>query len=90
MYCDSHSTEVYYSGGGVEPERALQAYLPSIIARTCTILYLASKPRPVGESDMEIVDAHMHLWTPETHPWLLGVKDGGHPAGKFGAYQGVS
>ena len=32
---------------------------------------------------MEIVDAHMHLWTPETHPWLLGVKDGGHPAGKF-------
>lgn len=34
--------------------------------------------------EMEVIDAHMHLWTPETHPWLLDVKDGGHPAGKFG------
>ena len=33
---------------------------------------------------LEIVDAHMHLWTPETHPWTEKVKDGGHPAGKFG------
>ena len=35
-------------------------------------------------ANLEIVDAHMHLWTPETHPWVMGVKDGGHPAGKFG------
>lgn len=33
---------------------------------------------------MEIVDGHMHLWTPETHPWVDKVKDGGHPAGPFG------
>ena len=33
---------------------------------------------------MEIVDAHMHFWTPATHPWVEDVKDGGHPAGKFG------
>ena len=33
---------------------------------------------------MEIVDAHMHFWTPETHPWVAKVKDGGHPAGAFG------
>jgi predicted TIM-barrel fold metal-dependent hydrolase len=32
---------------------------------------------------MEIVDCHMHLWTPQTHPWVLNVKDGGHPAGPF-------
>ena len=35
---------------------------------------------------MEIVDAHMHLWTPETHPWVVKVKDGGHPVGKFGKF----
>ena len=33
---------------------------------------------------MEIVDAHMHLWTLTTHPWLEKVQQGGHPAGKFG------
>ena len=33
---------------------------------------------------MEVVDAHMHLWTPETHKWVAQVKDGGHPAGPFG------
>ena len=33
---------------------------------------------------MEIVDAHMHLWSPDTHPWVANAKDGGHPAGKFG------
>ncbi len=33
---------------------------------------------------MEIIDTHMHLWTPETHPWVLDFKDGGHPAGKWG------
>lgn len=37
-------------------------------------------------ANLEIVDAHMHLWTPETHPWVMGVKDGGHPAGKFGKF----
>lgn len=35
----------------------------------------------------EIVDAHMHLWTPATHPWVERVSDGGHPAGKFGGLQ---
>ena len=35
---------------------------------------------------MEIVDTHMHLWTPETHPWVVKVKDGGHPVGKFGKF----
>ena len=39
---------------------------------------------------MEIVDAHMHFWTPETHPWVAKVKDGGHPAGAFGEYEPVS
>lgn len=39
---------------------------------------------------MEVVDAHMHLWTSETHPWLLKVKDGGHPAGSFGRSQVAS
>ena len=35
--------------------------------------------------DLEIVDAHMHLWTPQTHPWVTKVaKEGGHPAGSFG------
>ena len=34
--------------------------------------------------DLEVIDTHMHLWTPETHPWVLSVRDGGHPAGKFG------
>lgn len=32
---------------------------------------------------MEIVDTHMHLWTPATHPALENVRNGGHPAGKF-------
>jgi predicted TIM-barrel fold metal-dependent hydrolase len=32
---------------------------------------------------VEIVDAHMHLWSPHTHPWLENFKEGGHPAGKF-------
>lgn len=36
------------------------------------------------EEPMEIVDAHMHLWSTETHPWLETVRHGGHPAGKFG------
>ncbi len=36
------------------------------------------------DSKMEIVDGHMHLWTPETHPWLDKVRHGGHPAGNFG------
>ena len=27
----------------------------------------------------------MHLWTPETHHWLQKVRNGGHPAGKFGS-----
>ena len=35
---------------------------------------------------LEIVDAHMHLWTPTTHPWVEKVKGGGHPAGNFGEY----
>ena len=35
---------------------------------------------------MEIVDTHFHLWTTKTHPWIVKVKDGGHPAGKFGKY----
>ena len=33
---------------------------------------------------MEVVDGHMHLWMSETHPWLEEVRNGGHPAGKFG------
>ena len=33
---------------------------------------------------MELVDTHFHFWTPQTHPWIVKVKDGGHPAGKFG------
>ena len=33
---------------------------------------------------MEVIDGHMHLWSPETHPWLEKVRNGGHPAGKFG------
>ena len=36
------------------------------------------------DGGMEIVDAHMHLWTPATHPWLESVRNRGHPAGKFG------
>ncbi|XP_065886373.1 uncharacterized protein y4mH-like isoform X2 [Dysidea avara] len=36
---------------------------------------------------MEIVDSHFHLWTPETHPWVGRMKDGGHPAGKFDKIQ---
>ena len=38
----------------------------------------------MADDSLEIVDAHMHLWSPTTHPWLEKVKDGGHPAGKFG------
>ncbi len=38
----------------------------------------------MAEEKLEIVDAHMHLWSPSTHPWVEKVKDGGHPAGKFG------
>ena len=38
---------------------------------------MAEKPR-------EIVDAHMHLWSPETRPWLEDLRKEGHPAGKFG------
>ena len=33
---------------------------------------------------MEVVDSHFHLWTVQTHPWIVKVKDGGHPGGKFG------
>ena len=33
---------------------------------------------------MEVVDAHMHLWTTKTHKWVAEVKNGGHPAGPFG------
>ena len=36
---------------------------------------------------MEIVDAHMHFWTPQTHPWVTkAAREGGHPAGSFGKY----
>ena len=35
--------------------------------------------------ELEIVDAHMHLWTPQTHPWVTkAATEGGHPAGSFG------
>lgn len=35
--------------------------------------------------ELEIVDAHMHLWTPQTHPWVTkAAREGGHPAGSFG------
>ena len=33
---------------------------------------------------MEIADTHFHLWTAETHSWIVKMKDGGHPSGKFG------
>ena len=33
---------------------------------------------------MDVVDTHFHLWTAETHPWVVKLKDGGHPVGKFG------
>ena len=33
---------------------------------------------------MEIVDAHMHLWTTETHQWVAEAKNTGHYAGPFG------
>lgn len=36
---------------------------------------------------LEIVDAHMHLWTPTTHPWVEKVRGGGHPAGNFGEHK---
>ena len=41
---------------------------------------------PIEETmELEIVDAHMHLWTPQTHPWVTkAAKEGGHPAGSFG------
>ena len=41
------------------------------------------------EKPLEIVDAHMHLWSPQTHPWIEKVRDGGHPAGKFGSYSNI-
>lgn len=40
--------------------------------------------------DLEIVDAHMHLWTPQTHPWVSkAATEGGHPAGSFGKQTSV-
>ena len=46
-------------------------------SQLCAQLTMAEKPR-------EIVDAHMHLWSPETRPWLEDLRKKGHPAGKFG------
>ena len=44
-----------------------------------------SKTRSTWEMDVEIIDAHMHLWTPQTHPWVSkAAKEAGHPAGSFG------
>ena len=40
-----------------------------------------------GMDGLEIVDAHMHLWTPTTHPWVEKVRGGGHPAGNFGEHK---
>ena len=33
---------------------------------------------------MEIVDAHIHLWTPETHHWLQQMVDKAKAAGNTG------
>jgi len=33
---------------------------------------------------MDVVDTHIHLWTAGTHPFIVKLKDGGHPGGKFG------
>ena len=30
---------------------------------------------------MELIDTHIHFWSPGTHPW---VADKSHPANKFG------
>ena len=35
----------------------------------------------MAEKPSEIVDAHMHLWSPKTHPWLHSMN---HPAGSLG------
>ena len=36
--------------------------------------------------DLEIVDSHVHFWSPQTHPWLVeAAKKGGAPLGSFTA-----
>lgn len=36
--------------------------------------------------DLEIVDAHVHFWSPQTHPWLVpAAQKGGFPARSFTA-----
>lgn len=36
--------------------------------------------------DLEIVDSHVHFWSPQTHPWLTkAAEKGGYPAGSFTA-----
>ena len=52
------------------------------VLKFCTCLQ-----RAVGMDGLEIVDAHMHLWTPTTHPWVEKVRRGGHPAGNFGKHK---
>ena len=38
------------------------------------------------ESALEIVDAHVHFWSPQTHPWLVpAAQKGGFPARSFTA-----
>ena len=33
-----------------------------------------------------VVDAHFHVWSTKTHPWLKNVVGGGHIAGDFGMH----
>lgn len=62
----------------------------SVILTICTQEYFRGpnqiKSIKSGSVMMEIVDTHFHLWTAKTHPWIVKVKDGGHPAGKFGKH----
>ena len=36
--------------------------------------------------DLEIIDPHVHFWSPQIHPWLVeAAKKGGAPLGSFTA-----
>ena len=38
--------------------------------------------------ELDIVDSHVHFWSPQTHPWLVpAAEKGGFPAESFKAQE---
>ena len=45
-----------------------------------------TRKKKMMATELEIVDAHVHFWSPQTHPWLIpAAEKGGFIAASFTA-----